>query len=74
MYLFFSVGVRISNQQQQHHQQNQAANAAAQNLAGNSGMTVRLMSPTQVSQVCGFKNNLYSLHCFSSISIYFFLN
>ncbi|XP_052128943.1 uncharacterized protein LOC127750688 [Frankliniella occidentalis] len=43
------AGVQISVTQQV-QQQKQAANAAAQNLATNSGMTVRLISPTQVSQ------------------------
>ncbi len=46
----FLAAVHISPQQQA-HQAKQAANAAAQNLATNSGMTVRLISPTQVSQV-----------------------
>lgn len=41
-----TAGLQISPQQHQ-HQQKQAANAAAQSLAGNTGMTVRLISPTQ---------------------------
>ncbi|KAK3909901.1 Activating transcription factor 7-interacting protein 1 [Frankliniella fusca] len=44
-----TAGAQISIQQQS-QQAKQAANAAAQNLATNSGMTVRLISPTQVSQ------------------------
>ncbi|XP_034235578.1 uncharacterized protein LOC117641950 isoform X2 [Thrips palmi] len=52
-----SAGLQISPQQHQ-HQQKQAANAAAQSLAGNSGMTVRLISPTQATIPTGYSNFL----------------
>lgn len=43
----FTVAVQLSSDQML-HQQKQAANAVAQSLSGNSGLTVRLISPGQV--------------------------